>query len=279
MECPFLSEGRARYCHAAPLRKLILEGSETLDGRCASPRYRECELVGDETPDADRCPHLEEVRVQYCGASPVTKLVPCSDAQASSCANGNYRYCDSYLARARVRVNVPPPQLWYSTNHFWLDGDGSGLCHIGLDDFLTGVVGDVEEIVFVTVEGPQCPALTLTVHAVEWPMFFPNPIVIQKINHRLRSEPGRLTADPYGAGWLFQGFELPGVTRAGLIAGVDVPAWHASERERLARKIEALSRGVAPSWSGIARRLPRVDLVCLMQQFFTPHAGRSGHAA
>lgn len=30
MSCPFLREGRARYCHAAPLRKLILDGPDRM---------------------------------------------------------------------------------------------------------------------------------------------------------------------------------------------------------------------------------------------------------
>lgn len=83
MACPFLKEGRARYCHAAPVRKLILEGPGTEDGgRCATPQYRQCALVKkDDAPQA-RCPHLEDIRVQYCGVSPVTKLVPFSEFPA-----------------------------------------------------------------------------------------------------------------------------------------------------------------------------------------------------
>ena len=40
MSCPFLKEGRAQYCHAAPVSKLILEGPGFSGaGRCASPEY------------------------------------------------------------------------------------------------------------------------------------------------------------------------------------------------------------------------------------------------
>src|SRR3954471_8498732 len=82
MSCPFLREGRARYCHAAPVRKLILDGPGATDGgRCASSRYRTCELAAKEEADQSRCPHLEEMRVQYCGVSPIPKLVPCSESQ------------------------------------------------------------------------------------------------------------------------------------------------------------------------------------------------------
>ena len=77
MACPFLKEGRARYCHAAPVQKLILDGPGAADGgRCASPQYGQCEFVAKKSVQQNRCPHLEEIRVQYCGVSAVTKLVP-----------------------------------------------------------------------------------------------------------------------------------------------------------------------------------------------------------
>ena len=79
----------------------------------------------------------------------------------------------------------------------------------------------------VTTHGTHCPALALTVHGVEWPMSFPNPLMIQKVNSRVRSDPTRLTADPYGAGWLFEGWELPGRTRTGLVSGPQGVAWQA----------------------------------------------------
>ena len=56
MPCPFLREGRARYCHAAPVRKLILDGPGASEGgRCASPRYVECELAAKSKTPRDRC--------------------------------------------------------------------------------------------------------------------------------------------------------------------------------------------------------------------------------
>ena len=79
----------------------------------------------------------------------------------------------------------------------------SGLCHVGIDGFLADVVGNVDGITFVTTHGTHTSALTLNVHGIEWPHEFPNPMMIQKVNSRLRSDPARLTSDPYGAGWLF----------------------------------------------------------------------------
>ena len=190
MACPFLKEGRARYCHAAPVQKLILDGPGATDGGlCDSAQYRQCGLVAKNRVQEDHCPHLEKIRVQYCGVSPVTKLVPFSDSELSSCTSNTYRYCDSYLLLARPHATTSPAHLLYAPNHFWLDAEVSGLCHIGIDGFLADIAGSVDGITFVTAHGTHCPALALTVHGVEWPMSFPNPLMIQKVNSRVRSDP------------------------------------------------------------------------------------------
>ena len=146
MACPFLKEGRARYCHAAPVRKLIPEGPGAAgSGRCASAQYMQGALVanGDlqSNVQQDRCPHLEGIRVQYCGVSPVTKLVPFSDSELSNCTSNTYRYCDSYLSLARPHTSAPPAHLFCLPNHFWMDAEESGLCHIGIGGFLADVAG------------------------------------------------------------------------------------------------------------------------------------------
>ena len=275
MACPFLKEGRARYCHAAPVQKLILDGpGATNGGRCASPGYRQCEWVAQDATQPDRCPHLEEIRVQYCGVSPVTKLVPFSDSELSSCTSNGYRYCDSFLLLARPHPITPPEHLLYSSNHFWLDAEESGLCHIGIDGFLADVAGSVDGVTFATLNGTHCPALALAIHGVEWPMSFPNPLMIQKVNTRLRSDPARLTSDPYGAGWLFEGSELPGRTRAGLVSGQHAAAWQDAERERLAHEIHETHAPGCDGGSpvrGVAQVLARQHLVCLFQRFFSKH--------
>src|SRR5208337_1259914 len=94
MACPFLKEGRAQYCHAAPSRKLLLEGPGVSDGgRCSSPDYYRCDLVGKEELRQEQCPHLEEIHVQYCGATSPTKLIPFSESQLSICMTGGFSYC------------------------------------------------------------------------------------------------------------------------------------------------------------------------------------------
>ncbi len=274
MACPFLREGRARYCHAAPVRKLILEGpGATEAGRCASPDYPGCELVGGEEPLRPRCPHLEEIPVQYCGAAPVTRLVPFSDSQLSRCAGAGYRYCDSYLSLARPNLSSPPPPgLLYSPNHFWLETGESNLCHIGIDAFLAELVDTADGVTFVTSHGTHRPAVSLNVEGLEWPMVFPNPLLIERVNSRLRSNPAPLTADPYGVGWLFEGWEIPAKTRAGLIGGAQAAAWQEEERERLAREVhDRCQLGADGGYArrGVARMVPREAAVAIFQRFFS----------
>jgi len=221
----------------------------------------------------ERCPHLEEVHVQYCGVSIPAKLIPFSESQSSNCATGGYRYCDSYLSLARPNgVLAPAADLLYSPNHFWLAAEESGLCHMGIDAFFAGVVGTVDGITFVTTHGTQRPVVTFTVHGVEWPMTFPNPLMIQRVNSHLRGDPTPLTADPYGSGWLFSGWELPGRTRAGLVSGPPASAWQTEEQERLAREIHEslpLSCDGGRPVGGVGQFLSRSQLVCLLQHFFS----------
>lgn len=116
---PFLKEGRARYCLAAPVRKLILDGPGAADGgKSASAAYRKCELVSSDAVEGTRCPHLEEIRVQYCGVASITKLVPFSASELSSCAGNGYRHCDSYLSLAQPHPSVPDDELLFAPNHF-----------------------------------------------------------------------------------------------------------------------------------------------------------------
>ncbi|HET7209704.1 MAG TPA: hypothetical protein VFI95_24240 [Terriglobales bacterium] len=272
MACPFLAEGQAQYCHAAPVRKLILDGPGVAGGGlCTSPKFQLCEFASKDSIQQDRCPHLEEVRVQYCGASSITKLVPFTDSQLSSCANGRHRHCDSYLAHAQPQGTTASADLRYAPNHLWLEIDGVGLCHIGIDSFLADVIGKVDAVAFAPAQGIDCPAFTLTIHGLEWPMHFPNAMTIQKVNNRARSDPGRITADPYGVGWLFEGQELPGVTRAALLCGAQAAAWQSGERERLAREMREMHApgcdGGLPH-RGVARLLSKRDLLRLFQDFF-----------
>ncbi len=274
MACPFLKEGRAQYCHAAPARKLILDGPAASGaGRCASPEYNRCDLVNADELKRERCPHLEEVHVQYCDASSPTRLIPFSESEFSSCSDGGYRFCDSYLSLARPQNALTAPSgFLFAANHFWLAAENSGLCYVGIDAFLADVVANVDGVTFVTQHGTHRPVVSLTVHGVEWPVTFPNPLLIQKVNTSLRADPQRLLADPYGSGWLFAGWALPERTKAGLIGGHQAAAWQREERELLGQEIQEslkLSCDGGKPVRGVGELLSRQQFVCLLQHFFS----------
>ena len=177
------------------------------------------------------------------------------------------------LASWRNRTQLTQPaNLLYAANHFWLDAEESGLCHIGIDGFLADVAGTSMASRSSRRNGTHCPALALTVHGVEWPMSFPNPLMIQKVNSRLRSDPSRLTADPYGAGWLFEGWEVLAGHADGLVSGPQAAAWQSEEQQRLSNEIHETQApgcdGGAPV-RGVAQLLSREHLVCLFQHFFS----------
>lgn len=280
MSCPFLREGRARYCHAAPLRKLILDGPGSDGaGRCETADYRECPLVQAHEA-APTCPHLEAMHVQYCGASGTPKLVPYSEAGLSRCGGTGFRYCDLYLSMARPHARLDDPgNLHHATNHLWLDADHGGLCQIGVDSMLANVAGSVDRVLFVTPTGTARPTVVLTVGDAEWTMVFPNTMRISEVNAHLRHDPSKVCEDPYGSGWLFEGWEVPERTRSGLLDGTQATQWLRVEEQRLAEFIHARQAQDCPcdggsAAPGVARLLPREDAVRLYHEFFAPNLAR-----
>jgi hypothetical protein len=143
---------------------------------------------------------------------------------------------------------------------------------VGIDSFVSDVIGKADGVTFVSTQGTQQPVVALKVHGVEWPMTFPNRMQIEKVNSHLRGDPSRLTADPYGSGWLFSGWELGQQTKHGLIWGAAAANWQGQEQERLLHEVQ---NSVAAACDGgypvkkVGQLLSREQLVCLLQHFFS----------
>ena len=262
MRCPFLREAQVKYCRASAFRKMIVRTTDAPEQeRCSSPAYVSCPSVRqlhEEHPAQSHCPFLQESLVQYCAAAPVTKFIPYTDGPASRCIDERHRYCELYSGLASqgadntegpanddgggspadsIRV---PESLSYSPNHMWLDVTDDGCCHVGLDGFVTKVLGSVDRLSFLTVKGLQRPTAVLTVQGVDLQMVFPRQLSITGVNSQLRSHPERLGNEPYTLGWLFEGEEPKGMIdvpsgdlRSGLIPGKKAAAWMKLETERL----------------------------------------------
>jgi glycine cleavage system H lipoate-binding protein len=257
MNCPFLKEARVKYCDKSAFRKMIRIAGNVAQETCSSPRYKQCALYGRFAEDSQdrQCPYLRESRAQYCAASAISRFIPYSEPLLSRCGSDSYRYCDVYLGAANppaqaggkrdcsvggIRV---PTWLDYSANHMWLDAANSGSCHLGLDAFLTRVLGTVERITFLKQTGVHRPSAVLTVRGVDLEVVFPNPILLTASNLYLRANPAKLTLDPYGMGWLFQGVQLPGQppVTSGLIHGDAIVPW-------IEREIGRMSAFLAECW-------------------------------
>ena len=251
MNCPFLKEARVKYCDKSAFRKMIRIAGNVAQETCSSLRHKQCTVYRRYAEDSEDppCPYLRESLAQYCAASTVSRFIPYSDPLLSRCGSDSYRYCDVFLGTANPPADQAPggkrdcavggmrvpTWLHYSANHMWLDSAKGGSCHLGLDAFLTRVLGTVERITFLKQTGVHRPSAVLTVRGVDLEVVFPNSILLTASNLYLRANPAKLTADPYGMGWLFQGVQLPGQppVTSGLIRGDAIVPWMESEIGRM----------------------------------------------
>jgi glycine cleavage system H lipoate-binding protein len=290
MTCPFLREAQVKYCRTAAVRKLIpLAQAGRTEEKCSSGEYRTCKVFQtqplEESADRGPCPFLRESLMQYCAAAPVAKLVPYSESLLSRCGNDSFRYCELYLSMARpglpsdeVEGLAMPERLRYTANHMWLDMGEDGMCHVGVDAFLSRVLGPVDRLTFVQLQGRTRPAAVLTVNGVDLEVMFPNAILLTGCNLYLRANPSRITSEPYTVGWLFEGRPLP-QTAENLMEGPAARHWMEQEQRRmnefLQREQASRSGTMADGGlftSGLAHHLDGDRLRVLFQEFFSPYA-------
>jgi glycine cleavage system H lipoate-binding protein len=282
MTCPFLREAQVKYCRSAAIRKLIpLTMAAKTDEKCGSAEYTTCSVYGahreDDAPAAGPCPFLRESLMQYCGAAPVTKFVPYSESLISRCGNDSFRYCELYLAMAHPSTGseavdgVALPQwLRYSANHMWLDMTEDGVCHAGIDAFLSRALGKVDRVSYVWQKGARKPAAVLTVNGIDLEVSFPNPLMLTGCNLYLRADPSRLATDPYTAGWLFEGTPLEDTSR-GLVEGETARVWMQQEQRRMNEFLQqqvGCSADGGTFASGLPRMLEREQTLALFHEFF-----------
>jgi glycine cleavage system H lipoate-binding protein len=290
MTCPFLREAQVRYCQTAAVRKLIpITPLGQAEEKCSSPEHVNCSVFhaqGVEAAVSGMCPFLAESLMQYCGAAPVTKMIPYSESQLSRCGCDRFRYCELYLAMAHPGVPMDdvdgialPEQLRYSANHMWLDIGEDGICHAGIDGFLSRVFGGVERISYVAHRGQHRPTAIVTVNGIDHQIVFPNSFVVTSCNLYLRANPSRLTAEPYTGGWLFEGIPAADTT-ANLFQGGPARLWMEREQHRINEFLQQesgtgsqLAADGGLFTQGLARHLDRDRMLALFHIFFSPFAG------
>jgi glycine cleavage system H lipoate-binding protein len=296
MTCPFLKEAQVKFCQTATVRKLIpLALAGKTDEKCSTPAFVTCPIYRAH-PEAQAasgpCPYLRESLMQYCGAAPVAKFVPYSESLLSRCGNDSFRYCELYLAIAHPARRGDetegiqlPAWLQYSGNHMWLDITDDGVCHAGIDAFLSRALGTIDRVSYVWMKGRHRPTAVLSAGGLDVEVMFPTPMLLTNCNLYLRADPSRLTSEPYTGGWLFEGVPLPETTE-GLLSGEKARGWMESEQQRINELLQQAqnpgtdSRGKPIKQmadgglfaAGLAHLLPRDQMRALIHEFFSPFA-------
>ena len=284
MTCPFLKESQVKYCGAATVRKLIpLAQNGRSDEKCSSAGYRSCSVWSRQADAADEgtggsCPFLRESLMQFCAAASVAKMVPYSESLLSRCGNDSYRYCELYRAMAHPALVAEevdglavPGWLRYSSNHMWLDVTEDGVCHVGIDAFLSRVLGSVERVSYVWQKGAHRPAAVLTAGGTDFEVVFPNPLELTACNLYLRANPERLASEPYTRGWLFEGLPQEG-TLNGLMEAGEARRWMEQEQRRINDHLQqqtGCSADGGTFTAGLAGRLEREPMLSLFHEFFS----------
>ena len=171
----------------------------------------------------------------------------------------------------------------------WIDVAPDGGFHVGIDAFVSRVLGRIDGVRFLTGHGLRWPAAALEVHQVNLRMVFPRRLLLTESNVHLRVDPEPLLKDPYGEGWLFAGWSgaddlQPSKGAPELIRGDDVAPWMRSESDRLTRFVhEQLALQQQPpgpsapdggTWvDGMAQHLEPGQILDLYQEFFALHGG------
>jgi glycine cleavage system H lipoate-binding protein len=286
MTCPFLREAQVKYCQTSSVRKLIpIAPAARSTEKCSSADHATCAVYQAQPADEPAigpCPYLRESLMQYCAAAPVAKMVPYSESLLSRCGNQSFRYCELYLSMAHPGGHAQevdgiqmPDWLRYSANHMWLDVTEDGTCHAGIDAFLSRALGKIERIAYVWQRGEHRPSAVITAGGADYEVVFPNPLLLTNCNLYLRADPARLTAEPYTAGWLFEGTPQDDTTR-NLLQGEGARRWMEDESRRINEFLQ--DHGYAADGgmfaAGLTAVLPSCRMRALFHEFFSPYAGK-----
>jgi glycine cleavage system H lipoate-binding protein len=291
MVCPFLSESQMCGCRIASVRKLVPKASLAAAERCSTPHFTECPIYEGQPVEgtALACPYLEETLAQFCSAAPLLRYVPWSEAALSRCGSSAFHYCDLYLdmteasshrtdnGLSEVEELPVPANLFFSSNHMWLDRAEDGLCHIGVDAFFARLLGPLEHVEFLTLPGVagrtrQTPAAVIRAGGHDWHAIFPRTMTVSACNLKLRTNPERLGADPFGRGWLFAGTD---VDCEGLKQGESAAGWMLSETRAMNEFVQERSNCHADGGifePGVLHQLRRLDALVVYKDFLSPFA-------
>ena len=109
------------------------------------------------------------------------------------------------LPMAAMLEPRPPQGIFLDPHHSWVRITTDGTLRVGIDDFLSEAIGEVE-----AVEAPSRgahvrrgdPLLKLRVHGRSLVVPSPAPGEVVAVNDHALEQPWTVTRDPYGVGWV-----------------------------------------------------------------------------
>lgn len=194
------------------------------------------------------------------------------------------------LAHKKVRARQPsgtfevPDAVMLHPGHGWVGTAAQGVARVGLDDFARRLVGQVSKLDLPAVGThlfQGATGWTLESGGERLEMASPVDGVVVEVNPRVVEDPGLVSRDPYGEGWLMR-VEVPEMERSTrqLLSGSPARHWidgvFEQLRERLSPELGLVLQDGGHPVDGIAREACPEDWAGLARQFLaSPAAGKA----
>jgi glycine cleavage system H protein len=157
-----------------------------------------------------------------------------------------------------------PEDLHYHRGHTWVRAVAPDVAVVGVDDFARRLLGPSDEARLPAAGAwvhQGAPAVRLTVNGRPVDLVAPVEGEVLEANPQVARQPGLVTDDPYGRGWLYT-VRTPSLRRnlSNLLSGSLARRFMEDSRERLSHQLMALSGTVLADGgepvADFARHLP-----------------------
>jgi glycine cleavage system H lipoate-binding protein len=168
-----------------------------------------------------------------------------------------------------------PQGYGFHLGHMWVMPEGSDNARVGVDKFVTGLMGKIDHI---DVRGAERwvrqgqKLITISSEGTSVDLLSPVEGVVMALNNDVLRDPSLVTKDPYENGWIavIKSPDLP-TNQRNLIQGSMVPHWMRNSLTRLNAMISpspALAQDGGGPVSGLLPRLDRELREKVVHEFF-----------
>jgi len=145
-------------------------------------------------------------------------------------------------------VMNPPDGISLALNHMWMRME-KGVAVIGIDEFLSGMIGAVESVLLPGVGAAVAPAdaaISLARGTRRIRIASPVEGRVLEVNAGVLRNPALARRDPYGNGWLLKVSPSGRVPASGSLAGAAAGEWLRSQTELAKKFLTSAGRSGAP---------------------------------